>query len=153
MSFSDDEGYDYDYSEDEGGDEYKEEVKVGERVGVGNLLLGRKATTRAEKAMLTPLERFRQAVDAIARGLNSTESISISEESIAYLIDKAENISVIEHKNPTGYVLGFLASDGGISLTRENFNRVITRALPNVEDKSVLPPDVIRYARMWMNMT
>lgn len=135
-------------------DEYDFQPEMGafERVGApGSIYLGQKAQTRMEKAMMDPLLKFRQYVDAICRNLNNWEKVNISEESIEYMLKKAENLKHIEAKNPTGYILGYIASNGGGDITKTKFNHVVKDILPHSE-VAIQPEDVIRYARLWKTL-
>lgn len=124
------------------------------RVGLpGQVLLGAVPQNRIERSMMDPLERFRMYVDAISRNLNNWDGVNLSEQSIERLLVTAEKLEVINHKNPTAYILGFLATDGGKKLTKARFNNVIEKVLPHAQEGSVLPPDVIRYARLWENLS
>lgn len=123
---------------------------IGGRVGLpGQRLLGLVPQNRLERAMMDPLERFRMYVDSTARNLNSSQVINISEESIEHMLVSAEKLPDVKHKNPTAYVLGFLATGEGQELTKDKFNYVISKVLPYAKERSVLPPDVIRYSRLW----
>ena len=70
------------------------------------------------------------------------------------MIKRADDLEAIEHKNPTAYVLGFLSTGGGIKLTKKNFDDLISNAniLKYLEESSVNPEDIIRYARLWQNL-
>lgn len=128
-------------------------IKDWERVGMpGQGLIGNMPVGRIERAMLEPIERFRIYVDAIARGLNNWDNINISEQNIERLLEVASQLKTIEHKNPTAYILGFLATGGGIKLDKKNFDNVVNEVLPHVEDTTVFPPDIIRYSRLWENL-
>ncbi len=134
------------------------EINAFSRVGLpGSSLISKKPTTRLEQASQDPLDRFRRNVDAISRNLN------IDEQSIDKMIVKAADLDSVEYKNPTAYVLGFLATEGGNVLSKEKFNYVINSVLPHAKSDaksgaksddgvSILPADVIRYSRLWQNL-
>ena len=145
------------YTDEEGeeGDEevFAPEINAFDRVGLpGTGLLGAKATTRAEKMAMDPLEKFRIAVDAISRQLDSWEEITIHQDSITAMLEAAAALRVVEHKNPTAYIMGYLATGGGKKLDQQHLKKVLTTVLPRTESGSVEPPDVIRYARLWENL-
>lgn len=104
---------------------------------------------KVERAMMEPLEKFRMYVEAICRNLNNWDSINISEISIQRMLETAAQLEAVGYKNPTAYILGFVATGGGQKLTKKNFDQVISQVLPHVDDDSVLQPDIIRYARLW----
>ena len=136
--------------EDNKEDDLAPEIDVFSRVGLpGHGLLGGKPLTRAEKIAMDPLEKFRVAVDAISRQLNSWEGITIREDSIAAMIESAAALEAVEHKNPTAYILGFLATGGGRRIDQTELAKVLKTILPRAESGNVQPPDVIRYARLW----
>jgi hypothetical protein len=144
----DDFGDDYEFA----GQEYQAEMGAYDRVGLpGNDLLGNIPTNRAERAMMDPLQKFRIHVDAVARNLGNWDEIQLPEKAITHMLEKAASLTAVEHKNPTAYVLGYLASGGGVKLTKEAFNKTVKTALPHTEG-SVLPPDIIRYARLWESL-
>jgi len=133
------------------GPDYREEVAVYERVGLpGAGLIGEIPENKIERAMMDPLQRFRLFVDVISRSL--MEYSDINESSINIMLEKAAELQAAEHKNPTAYILGYVASGGGRDMSRQNFSRAV-KLISHVKDTgSVLPPDIIRYARLWQNL-
>ena len=158
MSSEDEDGWHSSVCEEDdcdGEDEHIFETEYGafERVGFTGLA-GAAPKTRLERAEQDPYEKFSQSVDAISRDLKTKSGITITEADIEEMISKGANLDVVEHKNPTAYVLGFLATGGGGELTGELFNKTINKVLPHAnEAASVFPPDVIRYARLWQNLS
>jgi hypothetical protein len=144
-------GGDYDYDNDDKGEDYQMEATAFERVGVSGKLSELLSTTDEKgKENETPEDRFLKAVDAISRGINSEGVIQISQEDINVMLEKTTGISNVKHKNATCYVLGYLASEGGKSLNPEKVSLVINKILPNIDKSSgIEPEDVIRYARFW----
>jgi hypothetical protein len=139
----------------DGEDEHIFETEYGasERVGFTGLA-GAAPKTRLERAEQDPYEKFSQSVDAISRHLRNEADIIITEDDIEKMIFKAANLDVVEHKNPSAYVLGFLATGGGSKLTDDLFHKTINKVLPHVDvDASVFPHDVIRYARLWQKLS
>jgi hypothetical protein len=140
----------------EGMEEFEEETKlVAEvdwytRVGVGELG-GTRAQTdiekRIERRTKAPIDRFRDSVDAVARMLNGTEDTTISEGQISKMLDVSRRLDNVGRKNPTAFVLGYIASNGGHTIKPDVMRNVIDTLLVHVED--VAPEDVIRYARYW----
>lgn len=148
-SYGSDDDEDYGYSSEE---KWMPEMAARERVGLGQGYVGEVPKTRTERALMEPLDRFRQFVDAICRQLNNWDDINISEQSIDIMLERAAQLSAVEHKNPTGYVTGFIASNGGRNLQKQQFDYVLKKVLPHVEDNSIHSEDVIRYARLWLNI-
>lgn len=136
--------------------EFKPEMGAfgaGGRVGLpGQNIIGNIPENRIERAMMEPLERFRMYVDAVARNLNNWDEVNLSEENIDFMLITAEKIPDISHKSPTAYVLGFIATNGGKNMNKNSFNHVVKKVLPRVTSGSVLPPDIIRYARLWESL-
>jgi hypothetical protein len=52
----------------------------------------------------------------------------------------------IGDKNAQGFILGFLASNGGRDLTPENFRHVVKTYLSGIAENYVKPEDVLRYS-------
>lgn len=132
----------------EDNDKYEAEFNAHERVFFGSDLIGTTAKTKMEQATQDPLERFRRNVNAIARNMSKFGYV-IDEHSIQQMIEKADKLELIEYKNPTAYILGYLVLDHG-KISNELFTKVVTRLLPHLtEQASVLKPDIIRYAVLW----
>ena len=104
------------------------------------------------KLVQEPEERFAIYVDAISRSFNGRQGVTISEDDIVAMLMKIRRLQYVDKKNPTAYILGYLASNGGSRMDKKRVNEVITKILIYSEDSSVLPPDVIRYARLWMTL-
>lgn len=133
-----------DYSDIDEGPDFREEIGASQRAGPAGYNLG-------DRLQMNPLDRFRTNVDAIARNLSNWDK-SISESGIIDMLEKADQLEEVGYKNATAYVLAYIATNGGGVLTKESFDKVINNILPHVEDGSVQPPDVIRYARLWSNL-
>lgn len=146
LSFDDEWSYDNEIPE------FKPEMNAYDRVGAGGGLTGIGPQNRFERSMMEPLDRFRLHVDAIARSLNNWEDVDISEQSIQLMVETASKLNAVGHKNATAYVLGFLATGGGVKLQKKYYDHVITNVLPHADEGSVLPQDVIRYARLWQQL-
>ena len=129
---------------------YKELQNVGLPGFVG---LVEKPMTRMERSMMDPLDSFRINVDAISRSLRNWDDVKISEKDITEMLESAADLKYVQYKNPTAYVLGYMASNGGKKLDKTSFDSVIKKVLPHTEDQtSVTPVDVVRYARLWQNV-
>ena len=153
---------DDDYSdEDEYEDEYEGESKVQigfkdlERLGGGVVVPW---ATDAEGNPLktqTPFGRFTLKVDAIARNIDSEcTTIGLSNNDIQTLLDTSEKLKHVEHKNPSGYILGYLATQGGRKqISRDSLKSVWTcyQKLRRKDD-TVKEPDIIRYSTLWREL-
>ena len=90
---------------------YEDEINVFDRVGLpGDILLGLRPLSMADKISMAPLEKFKLDVRSVARQLYTMEDIYISHDQITEMIEMADKVNKVEHKNPTAYVLGFLAT-------------------------------------------
>ena len=134
---------------------FEAEIGAFERTGMG----GRLGTAMVggligdlQKKMMrelsSPEDRFRVYVDAISRKLSSDETVHISNPDIDAMLDKNSQIKDIRYKNPTAYILGFLATRGGRNM--DNVSNIIRNVLPAIGDVGVEAPDVVRYARYWV---
>lgn len=125
---------------------------AGGRVGFGDNIDLYAPQTRLEKAMMDPLDRFKLYVDATSRELNNWDGVNLTNDNIQKMLDTASRVPSVHHKNPTAFVLGFLATGGGVRLTKSLFDNVVDNVLPHVHKGNVTPPDVLRYARLWQNL-
>lgn len=94
---------------------------------------------------------FKQTVNAIYNQLRE-ERMGLSGEDLNKLIELVDILDKPQYKNPTAYVLGYMASNGGESINKQNFNNILKTALKSVSDKSVQSEDVLRYARLWLSL-
>lgn len=161
MSFgSDDIDYDFDdenlewaVEEDDDQDVYRAEMGAFDRVGLPGAIVGGLVGPdgKIDRAIQDPLERFQIQTDAVARNLMG-QNIDISEGDIQILLEKATLLKYVHFKNANAYVVGYIASKGGTVITKKRFDYVIKRVLPNLLEGSVQPPDVLRYARLYLNL-
>ena len=138
-------------SDEEYGDtqDFRAEIDAYQRAGgISEYNLG------GDRTLMTPLERFRVNVDGISRSLKSAVNQSISELDINTMLEKADILEVVEHKNPTAYILGYIAIDRKQNnrLTKNRYDYVMNNIISYVEDGSVKGEDIIRYARLWESM-
>lgn len=95
-----------------------------------------------------PLERFRGVVDAICRNLEIDDAIIVT------LVDRSIHLKNIEYLNPVGYIFGYIATNGGRQMDNTEIQNIFKQIpTPRIQNLNVgmTPPDVIRYARFWMN--
>lgn len=99
---------------------------------------------------ISPEDRFLINTDALCRRLNSENVIKITEMDITNMLEKTTQVVGLMYKNYVGYVLGYLASQGGKTLKVEQVKFIIKNVLPQVtEEGGIAPADVVRYARFW----
>jgi hypothetical protein len=134
------------------------EVKAFERAGPGSTLIGPSFGDLNEIAKKMRIisedysEQFALYVDAISRKLNSNEEINISEDDITAMLNNIRKLKNVEHINPSAYILGYIASNGGKNMNIEKVKWVINVVSPKLDIGSVKPPDIVRYARFWMSL-
>lgn len=120
------------------------------RVGPGGFLGG--DVRPIDRATQDPLERFQRYVDAISRNLSNWQGVNISEQMIDDMVQTARKLDDVKYKNPTAYVLGYLGSNAGKKIDKKSIDHVLTKVLPHVQENFVLPPDVIRYSKLWLTL-
>ena len=104
------------------------------------------------KTIQDPVVKFKCYVDIISRKL-IVNDIRIEERDITQMIAQVEKLQYINFKNPSAYILGYIASSGGRNISESNVNYCFTKVLPLVELEAGLQrPDIIRYARLWINL-
>jgi hypothetical protein len=94
---------------------------------------------------------FKETVNAIAQQLRE-DRIKLSGNDLEQLIETVDILKEPQYKNPTAYLLGYIASEGGRDIQRNNVNNVFKNILKTVSDKSVKEEDVLRYTRLWYNL-
>lgn len=129
--------------------DFRSEINAYQRAGLVN-----QYNLSGDRTLMTPLERFRINVDGISRYLKDVVKNSLSEQDIDTMLEKADIVEAVEYKNPTGYIMGYLAVDRKQNnrLTKYRYDYVIDNIISFVEDSSVKEPDIVRYARLWENM-
>lgn len=143
--------------------DFQSEINVYERVGMPGataeflgVSFGGGALSdlqrKINKMFQDPSERFAVYVDAIYRNLSDKKGVKLNDDDIFRMLTKIKTIKNIQHKNPTAYILGYIASDGGRNITKESMKNVITNIIPSVRDWDIKPADVLRYARFWMEL-
>jgi Family of unknown function (DUF5770) len=135
---------------DEDDYDFQMEAKAYERTGPSGKLAELLSGQTKDKRKESPTDRFLIAVDAISREFESNGIAKISDSDITKMLEKSQDISDIKYKNPTCWILGYLASSGGSSLDKKRVLKVIDDILPQIsKSDGVEAPDVIRYARFW----
>jgi hypothetical protein len=144
---------DYDFEE---ADNLRSEVKAFERAGQSGKLAELLSSTvsgkdkKGGREAISLEDRFLINVDSISRKLNSEEITNLTENDINIMLEKSQFILGLKYKNPTAYILGYIASKGGTNLDPVNVKFVINKILPKIDkDAGIEPPDVVRYARYW----
>lgn len=142
---SEDQNFDYD---DEMKDELRPEVNAFERIGKpGDFLGGLDILTQDET------DKFKIQVNRIFIELKD-KNIQLDNHDKQNLLDKVEKIKDLGYNisfiNPSGYILGYIASRKGINLNKQNVDYVFNNILKLKFVESVTKEDVIRYARFYI---
>lgn len=148
---SEDQNFDYDDDDEMKDEELRPEVNAFERVGRPGDFLG---TTDILTQNVT--DKFKIQVNQIFVDLRENKNIrKIYNEDLKELLNKVEKIKELGYNisfiNPSGYILGYIASNGGKNLNNQNVDYVFNNILSLVE--SVTQEDVIRYARFYINIS
>jgi len=124
---------------------FQTEAKAYERVGPSG-----KLAELLSSSGDTPEDRFLINADALCRRLNGDSVVKLTELDITNILESTTRAVGIEYKNYAGYVLGYIASQGGKTLKVPQVQHVIKDILPYVaEEGGLAPADVVRYARFW----
>lgn len=149
----DDEDLDWTVEDDTEQDVYKDEMGVFNRVGLPGAIIGGLVGPdgKIDRTVQDPLERFQIQTDAISRNLME-QNITINEKDIQIMLEKATLLKYVNFKNANAYVAGYIASIGGTEITKKSFEHTVKNVLPNLLGGSVQPPDVLRYARLYLDL-
>ena len=132
--------------------EFRDEFGAYLRAGGGNDSGCLDADGKFNKTIQDPLHKFKCYVDIISRKL-IINNIELEERDINTMISYADKLEYIHFKNPSAYILGYIASASGRNILESRVNYCFTKVLPLVElDAGLQRPDIIRYARLWTNL-
>lgn len=95
-----------------------------------------------------PEERFKRHVGAIAHILTEDDIFDISIDDRNAMCRRAGRLDKVKYLNATAYILGYVITRGGKKID----NKLMQKAFANLRymnDDSVKPSDVVRYARYW----
>lgn len=142
---------------------FKDEINVYDRIGIPELEGGLNIfgniegklgdiNKKLDRMSRSDEDSFKVYVNAISRKIMSGSNIfKINNNDIVKMLKKVNSIKNIQHKNPSVYVLGYLASNKGKEITKESINKVIKEVLHEI-DGNIKGPDILRYARFWINL-
>lgn len=148
--------FDMDYMSDDG-PEFRAGVKQYEHVGLpgegGTIIEGDSDTARAARFQekQDPILNFKKEMAAIARDLSgcpggfNDDTVQNDIEEMKKMVNSVRNI---QYLNPTGFVLGYIASSAGTRMDASVVKSTF-KLLKYVQDTSVKSSDVVRYARYW----
>ena len=110
------------------------------------------ADGKFNRTIQDPILKFKCYVDIISRKL-IVNNIDLEERDINTMISYADKLEYINFKNPSAYILGYIASVGGRNILDSRVTHCFNKVLPLVELEAGLQrPDIIRYARLWVNL-
>lgn len=170
-------------------DEYKEDINDygqqptwsdTQRVGfIGSRIEGKGSLQDIEKEIekrtkgQNPDIRFRERIQAISRNYIDNEIINykikgrkvkFDADTISDILKSVDYIQTVQYKNPTAYILGFFASNGGVEIDEESIQNIFKLVTDKkdkkgkvtkdaiIKDGNVKPADIIRYANLWINI-
>jgi hypothetical protein len=141
-----------DYPDEYDGPEFVDNFNDMQRAGVGRAE-GGTMKTDLDKNYKTAEELFPDIVSAIAASIvDERYNVLGPKEADENILKNIDNVKNTQYLNPTAFVLGYIASNGGRGITKDRFNLVTKEILQNssvITDTSVQPEDVLRYARYW----
>lgn len=149
MDFDDD-----DYYNEEPMQEFRDERNAFERAGIRNDVdIDIEDIEKKSRTKKSPLERFIESVNAISLDLIARENI-LDETDKKILLENIKNLEKPEYKNATGYIFGYIVTNGGNEIDRLKLSKLVSIIQKNlIEDTSVQAPDIIRYGRLWQNIS
>lgn len=135
-----DEGEGLDYTQMSEEQTFMDEYGVFERAGFGSVVDIRTAG---------PYEKLKKYITLAADFLNNEVGVTVTNTVLEDISKSIEKVERPEDINPMGFLLGFLASNGGNNITKDSFNRV-SKNLGDLGKHQINPPDLLRYARYWL---
>ena len=98
-------------------------------------------------------DQFKIKVQAIAEEVSDVRGC-LSRRDIASIIEPINDLSHIQYKNAKGFVLGFIGSSGGRSITKESIEKAIDcreRLIhpESIHEDIVTDEDIIKYSFYW----
>ena len=132
------------------------EVSAYERIGFRGQTI-QEGENQYQKKQKDPEEYFTNSINMVSNELNNLNSLRITSYDIENMIEFIPKIKKIEFINPTGYVLGYMASNGGgKEINKRTLDTIFKKILPQLKnfneivDSSITKADVIRYSRYWI---
>ena len=157
------------YSSDEGEYIYEEpemmpEMGAFQRAG-GTGILGSKIDTselkgkkmeeiakKLSRISMSPEERLRIYVEAMSYKLADDKVVNVI-KNIDEMLSYISNLSKPAYINPIGFIMGYVASNGGKDMDISRVKATIKSAEKLHNEGGFSPYDVLRYAKLWVNLT
>ena len=99
-----------------------------------------------------PYHIFACLLEAVGKNMTENGISNVSQDDVEIMISYAEYLKNIKAKNPTAFILGYIATKGDKDITKASFDNIKTNVMSKLRDTSVQLPDVIRYARLWSRL-
>jgi|SRR3989304_4446097 len=161
------EGEEYDYGEEEE-KEFVAGFKDFERVGMARDLEGpliggmigeekgeynmREAHKKIMRMELSGSEKLKLLIDDYNRKYRNSEFWPITSDDLSNIYKNISKVNEPGYKNPVAFILGFVIVNKG-QIDKNKFNEVVKDVLPHIQDDiSIKSEDVLRYARLWLNL-
>jgi hypothetical protein len=143
----DEDDFEYEQEFDYGDEpEFEAEIAARERVGISQGVVGdiyaQYRDDREFQLKATPYERFVVNVSTVINNLNLQASITDGAINPEY----TKKIPNVEHKNPTAYVLGFIACYSSFAIAKKVLDS------GELLERNVTEPDIVRYMKMCNNI-
>jgi len=102
----------------------------------------------------TPIEIFVDSVRKIANIIidnNYVDKKIFNSNDLDIILKNIYLFNKPEYKNPTCFILGYIATDGGRSISKEKLFKMY-RLIDEIDSSTnIQPPDIIRYSTLWIN--
>ena len=111
---------------------------------------------KQNKLFRSDIEIFVQTVYNV--GKEFIDKNIISQTELDFLLESMSKLNKHQYKNATAYILGYIASSGGRTMTKKNIEKALglirfnKKDIYTVQDKSIDCASVIRYGRLWQNI-
>ena len=98
---------------------------------------------------MSPQERLKIYVDALSRKLSDDGVVKIGEAEIVEMLSYVDSLKKPAFVNPIGFIMGYLASDGGRDLRVAQVKKIMGAVKRLDGEGGMTEPDVLRYSVMW----
>jgi hypothetical protein len=119
---------------------------------------------------------FKDLIEVIIKRISNYEGDDYSYNELKKYLNKFANldniyrgidyVDNIQYKNPAGFVFGFLSTNGGKEISKKNMKFILKNIEDIIEEDtgeikeslvykefSIKPPAVIRYAKLWLDIS
>lgn len=113
-------------------------------------------TLRGLKDITNMKEQFKARVEATVRNLSSVRGC-IALDELLNVLEPINDLANIQFKNATAFVLGFIASNGGQTITKASVAKAIkcreSMIMPSTPFEDIVTDkDIIKYAVYWKDV-